>query len=250
MRDLDTGILLSLGIQVHERRKILRWTRRELGDRSKISERFLADVEAGRANPSILRICHLARALECSPIDLLAGDGKASDARVVALIGLRGAGKSAVGACLAQRLGCGFIELDHRIEESAGIDLGQIFALHGESFYRRSELRILRELLLRPGEPLVLATGGGLVTADETYAFLKRHSHTIWLSATPEEHWTRVVSQGDMRPMADGDKAFATLCEILAEREPFYRQAETTVDTSSRAIEEIADELAQRLQEA
>lgn len=247
----DAAVLLSLGKQVHERRKALRWTRRELGERSGISERFLADVERGRANPSLLRICQLADALDCSPIDLLAetGEDGAGNVQIIALIGLRGAGKSAVGTALAQRLGCSFIELDHRIEEDAGIALHQIFALHGESFYRRSELRILRELLRRPGKSLVLATGGGLVTANEAFSFLRDHSHTIWLRASPEEHWSRVVSQGDLRPMAEGDKAFATLCEILAEREPFYRQAQTTVETSGRAIDEIAGELAHQLQE-
>ncbi|MHC5063220.1 MAG: shikimate kinase [Planctomycetota bacterium] len=243
-------ILTELGRQVVQRRKDRNWTRRKLADRSGISERFLADVESGRANPSILRLQQVAEALSCRAVDLLEDEKAPSSeaASVVALLGLRGAGKTAVGSALADQLGCRFVELDALVEADAGIDLAQIFALHGEPYYRRSEQRILRELLTSPESPMILATGGGLVTERDTFRLLKNHSQTIWLKAAAEEHWSRVVAQGDTRPMAQDDKAFANLCEILSEREPLYRQADISLDTSGRRIEEIVKELAHQLQ--
>jgi len=222
------ALLRNLGGFVLRRRKALKWTRRDLAAHTSISERFLADVEAGRANPSVSKLFALARALGCAPGDLLE---VAAGPRGVALLGLRGAGKSTVGAALAESLGCAFVELDHLIEATTGLTLDEMFQVHGESYYRRAEHEALREALRRP-QPVVIACGGGIVTSDESFGLLQAKAHTVWLRARPEDHWRRVVAQGDTRPMADNDQAFADLCSILREREALYRKAELCVDTS------------------
>jgi XRE family aerobic/anaerobic benzoate catabolism transcriptional regulator len=238
----------ALAHTVRELRRRLRWSRKELARRTKISERFLADIESGRANPSLQRLCELAAALDTSPQALIttraAGDG-ATARTCIALLGLRGAGKSTVGKLLAGRLGAPFVELDERIEAAAGMRLAEIFELHGEAFYREKEMEVLRELLER-ADSFVLATGGGLVTNPEAWTFLRSRAHTVWLRAAPEDHWNRVVNQGDTRPMADHEHAFARLCALLAERDPLYGQAEVTVVTTGRPARKIAAELATR----
>jgi len=239
-------VLERLGSVVRELRRAHGWTRRELGRKTGISERFLADIEAARANPSVLRLVQLAEALGTSVDGLLARATRPLDRtaskRIVALLGLRGAGKSSVGAQLAQRLELPFVELDARVEERAGQSLPDLFQLHGEALYRRLEHEALRDLVAE-GKPCVLATGGGIVTAQDTLALLRQHAFTVWLRARPEDHWTRVVAQGDTRPMADDDRAFHNLCAILAEREPLYGQADVVVDTVGRDVDAIAREL-------
>jgi XRE family aerobic/anaerobic benzoate catabolism transcriptional regulator len=159
---------------------------------------------------------------------------------VIALLGLRGAGKSTIGRRLARRLRRPFVELDRRVEEAAGMSLGELFALHGESYYRRLEREAL-ERLLAEARPLVLAAGGGLPASPETYALLRARSLTVWLRAEPEDHWNRVVQQGDRRPMADHPEAMAELRRLLAAREPLYAQAAATIDTSRLGVEGAAD---------
>jgi XRE family aerobic/anaerobic benzoate catabolism transcriptional regulator len=149
---------------------------------------------------------------------------------VVALLGLRGAGKSTVGRRLARRLRVPFVELDRKVEEAAGLALAEIFALHGEDYYRRLEKETLTRLL-DGGRPLVLACGGGLVTARDTYALLRRRALTVWLRAQPEDHWNRVVQQGDRRPMSH-PQAMGELRRLLRARDPLYAEAAHTVDTS------------------
>lgn len=223
------AILRSLGSDVRRRRTVLGWTRRELSARTGISERFLADVEAGRANPSVSKLVQLGAALGCRPSELI--DGPLSGPRSISLLGLRGAGKSTVGAALAQALEWPFVELDAQIEAHSGLGLDEIFQLHGESYYRRAEAEALREVLHRP-EPAVVACGGGIVTHDESFDLLRSRTLTVWLRARPEDHWRRVIAQGDTRPMADNDQAFQDLRAILEQREVHYRMAELCVDTS------------------
>jgi XRE family aerobic/anaerobic benzoate catabolism transcriptional regulator len=155
---------------------------------------------------------------------------------VIALLGLRGAGKTTIGRRLARRLRVPFIELDRRIERAAGLTVGEIFSLHGEEYYRRLERQAL-EAILDAGRPVVLATGGGLVTSPDTYTLLRRRALTIWLRAQPEDHWNRVVQQGDRRPMADHPQAMAELRRLLASRESLYAEATHTIDTSRLGIE-------------
>lgn len=244
MTDAPPLLLAHLAAAVRGHREHRSWSRRELASRTGISERFLADIEAGRANPSILRLSALADALDTTPDALLAAP-RDVQRRVVALLGLRGAGKSSVGQRLADQLGRPFVELDRLVEEAAGLSLSEVFELHGDAAYRRLEHEALRELLRR-SDPLVVATGGGLVGSQPSFELLDGSAHTVWLRANPEDHWSRVVAQGDTRPMADNDQAFLDLCSILAEREPLYSQSHLTVQTSGRTINQVTSDLVQR----
>ncbi|MDP6424629.1 MAG: shikimate kinase [Planctomycetota bacterium] len=240
-------LLQRVGVAVLAGRKTLGWSRREMARRAGVSERFLADVERGLANPSLLRLAEIATALGTTPATLLTAVPAAGDrAQVIALLGLRGAGKSTVGAALADRLGWSFVELDEAIESAAGMSLSEIFELHGEAWYRRAERDAVASALAG-AHGLVLAVGGGLVTEPATLDYLRAHARTVWLKARPEEHWSRVVAQGDMRPMRGDGRAFEHLCAILSERERLYRLAELTVNTSDRTIDQIAGDIATKL---
>lgn len=243
----EHALLEGLAQEVRRLRKQHGLTREALGRKTTISERFLADIETGRANPSLLLLHELSKALGTTLHGLFAGIPAAARHPVIALLGLRGAGKSAVGRALAARLGRPFVELDERVSKLAGLSLTEIFEVHGERFYREREREALLAALAEADtEPIVLATGGGLVTSDESFAILQAHAHTVWLKATPEEHWRRVIAQGDLRPMAKDEKSYQQLCAILAERDPLYRRAELTLDTSGAFVEDLAAELAQR----
>ena len=236
----------TLAKNVRSLRKSRGWSRRDLAERADISERFLADVEAAQANPSLLRVLALARAFEVELTELLTAVA-AVHRDHIALLGLRGAGKSSVGPLLAQRLAVPFIELDSCIEAASGLSLGEIFQMHGELYYRATERAELARLFA--GEPCIVAVGGGIVSDEKNYTSLQQHARTVWLRAAPEDHWHRVIAQGDTRPMADNKQAFADLRRILAEREPLYRQADVVVDTSQRALADVVDEVAQALQQ-
>lgn len=237
MKSRDTRLVRMLGARVRARRRERELTVAGLAEGCGLSRRFLADVEAGRANVSVLNLARIARSLGTSPSALL----EEPRAPTVALLGLRGAGKSTVGAALAKRLGVPFVELDALVERTAALPLAEIFAVHGEEHYRRAEARALEDFLAS-GEPAVLATGGGIVNSGETFALLRRSAVTVWLHARPEEHMDRVVRQGDRRPMASrGDRrtAMTQLRRILSAREPLYREADVTVDTSDATPREV-----------
>jgi XRE family aerobic/anaerobic benzoate catabolism transcriptional regulator len=237
------AILQAVGAAVRAARRGRGLTRRAVAARSGLSERFLADIESGTGNVSLLRLYDLAAALEVPFVSLLkttgeqAGGAEAAGPGVprVALVGLRGAGKSTIGRRLAKALHTPFVELDARIEAAAGMTIGQIFDLNGERHFRRLEREALTALAAEPG-PVVVATGGGLVTEPETWALLRSAFTTVWLSAAPEDHWTRVVAQGDRRPMAGKRHAMSELKELLEARRPLYGQADLTIDTSRRGI--------------
>jgi XRE family aerobic/anaerobic benzoate catabolism transcriptional regulator len=211
-------------------------TLRELAARSGLSTRFLVQVEGGRGNLSVRNLAALADALGTTPAALLTPPAPSDHRPVIALLGVRGAGKTTVGRRLARRLRVPFVELDRRIERAAGLTLAEVFSLHGEDYYRRLERQVL-ETILAAGRPLVLATGGGLVTSAETYELLRRRAVTVWLRADPEDHWNRVVQQGDRRPMADNPEAMGELRRLMAARGPLYAEAAHTVDTSRMGIE-------------
>jgi XRE family aerobic/anaerobic benzoate catabolism transcriptional regulator len=207
-----------------------------------LSPRYLSELEKGRGNISILRLAALARALGV-PLARLVDLPAAESAPIVALIGLRGAGKSTIGRRAARVLGLPFRELDALIEEAAGLSLAEIFVLHGETYYRRLEREALVGLL-EAGEPMVIATGGGLVTASDTYALLRRRALTVWLKARPQEHLARVAAQGDGRPMEGRADPLDELRALLRDREPLYAQASHAIDTSRHTPSSAARALA------
>jgi XRE family aerobic/anaerobic benzoate catabolism transcriptional regulator len=234
------AFLASVGATVRSHRERRGWSRRELAGASGVSERFLAQLEAGEGNISLRRFADVAHALGTTPAALLA-PAEATTDKPVALLGVRGAGKSTVGAALAKKLDVRFVEVDREIEEAAGLQLADIFTLHGEAYYRRVEREVLTRLLAEPG---VLATGGSIVNDPTNYALLKNRAHTIWLRATAEDHWNRVVAQGDQRPMAENPHAFEELRALLAARQKLYARADRTVDTSGKTVKQVVAELA------
>ena len=276
-RSDGAAFLEHIGARLRTLRAQRGMTQRALARQAGVSERYIAQTEAGTGNMSILLLRAIALALhvplarliedEAPPLAraaeaLLAGlpeadqraalallearygpEARAAAPRVIALIGLRGGGKSTLGAALASRLGLPFVELDREIEREAGLALDAIFELHGQPGYRRAE-RAALERLLAADEPCVLATGGGIVADRFTYDLLLRRCLTVWVRATPEEHMQRVIDQGDTRPMAeDGTQGMADLRAILAARAPLYERASLTLDTSGRGVGEALDAL-------
>ena len=273
----DQRFLRELGERVRGARARRSMTRRDLAQQSRVSERYLAQLEAGHGNISVLLLRQIATALGLKLADLLSDDedhsaevaligqflqrlppqklaqvrahlarkfGNGQDDRHdrIALVGLRGAGKSTLGARLAKDLGVAFLELDQEIEREAGTSLSEIFLLYGQAGYRRYERRCLENLLKR-GDRFVLATGGSIVSEPGTYDLLLSNCYTVWLKALPEEHMARVVAQGDTRPMAGNREAMADLRRILDVRGALYGQADTVVDTARRTATQSFSDL-------
>jgi len=242
-------LLDRLGARVRDARTARHLSLRALADESGVSLRFLGELERGRGNVSILTLQKVASALGTSAASLLAAAEAARPRRVISLLGLRGAGKSTIGARLASRLHLPFFELDGLVEAAAGLSLPELFALHGEQAYRRWELEALERFLARHDDA-VLATGGGIVTHDAAMEELQRRTTTVWLRASAEAHWRRVRGQGDERPMADRPRAREELDGLLAQREPLYARARLQLDTERLGVAGAVAELARSLDEA
>lgn len=269
-------ILPELGKRLLDLRRQKGISREELARRAHLSLRFLADVESGIANISLNKLTGLCKALNVPPSLLLSGMMQGADTRsrlldsifsmmnqcdskqlkelhqwlstllqqkqeLIALIGLRGAGKTTIGKKLASALKWEFIELDERIEKAAGLTLQNIFEVHGEEYYRKLEQEVLLNLILQQ-KRAVVATGGGIVMRNETFDLLENHCRIIWLKAKPEDHWNRVLKQ-DPRPMTNYPDAFAQLQNLLQGREPLYARAETVIDTSALGIQASVKEI-------
>jgi XRE family aerobic/anaerobic benzoate catabolism transcriptional regulator len=244
--DLESSALLfQIGRRVRETRIARGMSRKLLAADSGVSERYLAQLEAGLANASILVLQHVALALDVPLSRFIADDAplaravsvvdqQARNGRI-ALIGLRGAGKSTLGAQLAARLQVPFIELDREIERQAGISLSAVFELYGQAGFRRYERQSL-DAILREHPRFVLATGGSIVSERSTYERLLDTCFTVWLRATPRQHMERVIEQGDMRPMAGHPRAMEDLKRILEVRGPLYERADRAVDTSDTTV--------------
>lgn len=233
--------LISLGLSIRSLREQQGLSVQQLARRSRLSTRFITELQAGRANISVLRLMRIAEALGKTAGALLTEAEKAHKTHngkcpLIALLGIRGAGKSTIGERLAARLSLQFFELDRLVEAEAGLSLPEIFALHGEGYYRRLEVEALRRLL-RGSSGGVLATGGGIVTNPEAWTLLEGHTTTVWLRASVEEHWNRVVRQGDPRPMAGRPAAKAELRRLLVERESLYKRARYRVDTARLGVD-------------
>jgi XRE family aerobic/anaerobic benzoate catabolism transcriptional regulator len=274
--DLETGFLDQLGQRVRTMRALRGMSRKVLAKVSGISERYIAQLESGKGNVSIVllrRVSHamgahledLIPAADSAPDwpvirdllrkatpaqiaqakDVLSGHGAAAHRASfsgIALIGLRGAGKSTLGKILAKKIGWNFVELNKEIEAQNGLSVAEIIALYGQEGFRRMEQSALNQLLARK-ELMVLATGGGIVSEPLTFDLILSSFYTIWLKAEPEEHMMRVRRQGDLRPMADDRSAMAELRNILASREPLYARASATVDTAGLSVDAAAARL-------
>jgi XRE family transcriptional regulator, aerobic/anaerobic benzoate catabolism transcriptional regulator len=275
--DPETGFLEQLGQRVRTMRALRGMSRKVLARVSGISERYIAQLEAGRGNVSIVLLRRVSNAMgahledliptgEPSPDwavvrdllrkatpsqiaqakEMLAGSGAAAQRRMsfagIALIGLRGAGKSTLGKMLAKKIGWNFVELNKEIEAQNGLSVAEIIALYGQEGFRRMEQTALHQLLARK-ELTVLATGGGIVSEPITFDLILSSFYTIWLKAEPEEHMARVRGQGDLRPMADDRSAMAELRNILVSREPLYARASAVVDTAGLSVESAAARL-------
>jgi len=245
----ESAYLSQLGQRVRAWRSGHGTTRKALAASSGVSERYLAQLEAGQGNISVLLLRKLAHAMKVT-VESLVREGADQDParRRIALIGLRGAGKSTLGARLAGALGMPFVELDREVEREAGANLGEVFAMYGQEAFRRFERRAL-ERVLRTHEAAVIAAGGSLVNDPDTYRLLLDNCHTVWLKAKAEEHMNRVIAQGDMRPFAGKaqGQGRSTLLEeirrLLADRDRLYSRADMTIETSGRSLKSTFEEL-------
>ena len=246
-QDLDSEkhpYLVTLGERVRSLRARRGLSRKAAAARARVSERHWANLETGVGNASILVLLKVAKALQCSLVTLLEEAPEAGNLRRqhIALIGLRGAGKSTLGQRLAQELGYVFVELSRVIENLAGCSISEIHGLYGPEAYRRYERRALEDCLAQYPH-VVMATPGGLVSEESTFNMMLAQCFTIWLQATPEDHMARVLAQGDTRPMSASTEAMQDLRRILSSRSPFYAKADLHFDTSLQPLEESFQKL-------
>jgi XRE family aerobic/anaerobic benzoate catabolism transcriptional regulator len=272
----DAEFITALGQRVREARARRGMSRKALAANADVSERYLAQVENGETNPSIIVLRHVAHALGISLMELLEprqdspeyrlihrfleqlspnrleeallrlmrdfGREDASRRKRIALVGLRGAGKSTLGRALAGELGMPFVELNGAIEAEAGMSLNEIFMLYGQPGFRRLERRCLENFVAQH-ESAVITVGGGIVSEAETFNLLLMNCYTVWVKASPEEHMARVVAQGDLRPMEGSAEAMDDMRRILLAREPLYSKADFTLDTTGCPPEECLKKL-------
>jgi XRE family transcriptional regulator, aerobic/anaerobic benzoate catabolism transcriptional regulator len=236
----ETAYLSRLGERVRAWRSEHGMTRKALSAACGVSERYLAQLEAGEGNISVLLLRKVARAMGV-PVEELVREENSPE-RSIALIGLRGAGKSTLGAKLAEFLKIPFVELDREVEKEAGAALGEVFAMYGQDAFRRFERRAL-ERVLAQHERAVIATGGSLVTDPATYKLLLERCVCVWLKASPDEHMARVIAQGDMRPFKGRSAALEEIRKLLADRDRLYARADVTVDTSGKTLKQTLTEL-------
>lgn len=237
------AILAVVGKRLAAARQRAGLTLSDAAQRAGLSRRYVSMAENGDANLSLLKLAALSVALRIPLRELCDIDVAGAPALRVALLGLRGAGKSSVGRSLARKLEVPFFELDRLIEDRAGMSLAPLFEIHGEARYRELQRAALEDWLEHHGSG-VLATGGSIVRDEAAFARLRSTCRTVWLKAAPEEHWQRVVDQGDMRPMRNNPRAMAELQQILAAREPSYALADFTAITSGQEVEGVAGEIA------
>src|ERR671924_995401 len=236
----EDAYLARLGERVRAWRTEHGMSRKSLSAACGVSERYLAQLEAGQGNISVLLLRKVARAMGVA-VERLVREEDAVE-KPIALLGLRGAGKSTLGAKLAQALHQPFIELDREVEKEAGAPLAEVFAMYGQDAFRRFERRALERVLAEHARA-VIATGGSLVTDPGTYELLLERCRCIWLKASAQEHMNRVIAQGDMRPFKGRSAALDEIRKLLADRERLYGRAGTVVDTSGKSVRQCLAEL-------
>jgi XRE family transcriptional regulator, aerobic/anaerobic benzoate catabolism transcriptional regulator len=281
-RTPEGDFLRFLGKRVRQIRALRGMTRKAAAREADVSERHLAQLEAGEGNVSIVLLRRIAAALNVSLVELFSpeteepvekrliqrflerlpahrledvvfrlmrdfGHEEKMRQMRVALIGIRGAGKSTLGSKLGREFNVPFVELDQEIEKDTGIPLAEIFSLYGQSGYRAIERRTL-ERVLREHDRGIFSVGGGVVSEKETYDYLLANCYTVWIKAQPEEYMSRVIGQGDLRIIAGNNRAMEDLRQILESREPLYRKADMVLDTSGASVEESFAKLKAGLQ--
>ncbi len=238
----EAAYLSQLGARVRVWRDQHGMTRKALSAACGVSERYLAQLEAGRGNISVLLLRRVARAMGLPVEQLAREDEAAARGQRIVLIGLRGAGKSTLGAKLAESMKVPFVELDREVEKEAGAKLGEVFAMYGQDAFRRFERRALKRVLAQH-ERAVVAAGGSLVTDASTYKLLRERCLCVWLKAAPEDHMGRVIAQGDMRPFKGRAAALDEIGQLLADRERLYAKADATLETSGKSVRQSLAEL-------
>lgn len=264
----DELFLATLGREVRELRNERGLSRKMLAEAADVSERYLAQLETGSGNASVILLRRVAGALNVRLTYLLGaelsvershlnrfidslpeprisevtrrlvsefGTDESVRRKRIALIGLRGAGKSTLGNALAKGMRRPFVELDRAIERTAGMPLSEVFMLHGTPGYRNLERQCLEHVIEKQSD-MVLSVGGGVVSEPVTYQMLLGNCFTVWIKASPAEHMSRVVAQGDMRPMRGQEQAMESLKQILTAREPQYARADAVVDTARQTV--------------
>jgi XRE family transcriptional regulator, aerobic/anaerobic benzoate catabolism transcriptional regulator len=275
---LAAAFLVALGREVRRGRAKRGMTRRQLAQASHTSERYLAQIESGIGNPSVTVLRAIAQALDIPAANLVSEPAAQNGARAalldalgqlpddrlaelsqlietrflppdradraqrIALVGLRGAGKSTLGRMLARHLGAPFIELDRVVEQDYGASIPDMIEMAGTTTFRRHERAALARVIAEH-DAAVITTAGGIVSDRDSYALLLRRSHTIWIKARPEDHMSRVMAQGDFRPMAQNREAMADLVAILEARSPDYARAQAQLDTSGETVEQSSAKL-------
>jgi XRE family aerobic/anaerobic benzoate catabolism transcriptional regulator len=242
----DNAYLGRLGERVRAWRADHGMTRKALSKASGISERYVAQLESGKGNISILLLRQLARAMGMSAESLVADSQRAPRSERIALVGLRGAGKSTLGERLARLLHLPFVELGREVEKEAGVKLGEVFVLYGPDAFRRFERRAL-ERVLAEHPRVVIAAGGGIVTDTQTYDILLQHCVCVWLKATPEEHMSRVMAQGDIRPFKGYSAALQEIRKTLKYRDALYARADAVVETSGKSVKQTLQQIRRAL---
>jgi XRE family aerobic/anaerobic benzoate catabolism transcriptional regulator len=242
----EAAFLHRLGERVRHWRDGAGVTRKALAAGSGVSERYLAQLESGQGNMSVLLLRKVARAMGVPVESLVRDEERPARAGRIALLGLRGAGKSTLGRKLAEALAVPFVELDQEVEKEAGQKLGEVFAMYGQEAFRRFERRAL-ERVLREHPQAVIAAGGSLVNDPVTYELLRESSYCVWLKAKPEEHMSRVMAQGDMRPFKGRSAALGEIRKLLEDRDPLYSRADLTVDTSGKTLRQTFEHLKRSL---